>query len=298
MSKLTWTLLLVLSMACIATIYPITKHLNGVVDPYLLAFARFFVASIALLPIIIYRRLLILPSVKELALFGFIAVCAVAPTIIIVVGVAYTNSIVASILINTNPLIVALIAPFLIGEEVTRVKTLGLAVGFAGVLFVVLNGQNPLADVNSAYLWGSLILLFGALLSGLNKTYSRNLVRKYDGLYVTFFAVVLGSMALALVVGFRHDFAQVLQFTPTTIFSLLAIGVVSTAFPWVVWSSSLKHLDVHVAAAFNLLVPVFATLYSFAFFDESFTLWMLGGLLLTSVGIYLIQREETIPIAT
>ena len=69
-------------------------------------------------------------------------------------------------------------------------------------------------------------------------------------------------------------------------------AVLATAIPYVLWSSSLKHLNVNVATSFKLFIPVFATLYSLMFLRETFTGWMLVGLILTSIGIYLVQREE------
>ncbi|HEY1298329.1 MAG TPA: EamA family transporter [Chloroflexota bacterium] len=45
---------------------------------------------------------------------------------------------IASIVASTNPLILALVAPRLLGESLTVRKVLGLLLGFGGVLFVVL----------------------------------------------------------------------------------------------------------------------------------------------------------------
>lgn len=294
MSKLTWTFLLVGSMAGIAAMYPILKTLDGAVEPLLLAFFRFSVAAIALFPIVLYRNSFAMLTKRDLALFTFIAACAVVPTALLVVGIGLTNSIVAAILINSNPLIIAVLSPLLIGEHVHGKKKITLIIGFLGVVLVVLNGHDLVALLKSEYFFGSLILLFAALLGGINKIYSRDLVRKYDGLYVTFIALVIGSLLLAFTVTLQNGFAAVTQFTPTTFFLLLALGVICTAIPWAIWNSSLKHLDVHVAASFSLLIPILAAMYSLLFFSETFTSWIFAGMLLTSIGIYFVQREEKV----
>ena len=156
----------------------------------------------------------------------------------------------------------------------------------------MLNGNNPLIHVDGIYILGALILLLGALLGAVNKVYAKAYVRKYDGLYVTFFSVTLGSVLLAILTASRGGFAVLPSATSSALLSMLVIGVISTAIPWTIWNSSLKHLDAHVAASFNLLIPVFAALYSFLFLAEAFTAWMLLGLLLTSVGIYIVQRGK------
>ena len=99
MSRLSWTILLVLSMAGIAATYPILKYLNGAVDPYLLAFLRFFVASLALAPIMAYRHSLRPPPKSDLPLFLVLAFSVTIPTVFIVIGVEHTNTIVSAVLI-------------------------------------------------------------------------------------------------------------------------------------------------------------------------------------------------------
>lgn len=297
MSKLSWTILLVLSMAGIAAVYPILKYLNGAVDPYLLAFLRFFVASLALAPIMAYRHSLRPPPKSDLPLFLMLAFSVTIPTVFIVIGVEHTNTIVSAILVNTNPLVVALLAPFLIAEQMTARKALALSVGFLGVISVVLNGQSFGALFNSTYFFGSVLLVAAAFLSGLYAIYAKGAVRKYDGLYVTFFSVALGCAMLAAIVGFQGGFAPLLDFTPPMFLSVISIGIIGTAIPWVLWGSSLKHLDAHVAASFKLLIPVFAAFYSFLFLTETFTIWMPLGLALISGAIYVVQREDSRPVA-
>ncbi len=294
MEKLKWTLSLTAPMAGIAFMYPIISVLDGTINPVLLSFFRFSIASVALTPLILYRRSFALPSKKELLVLLAISFCAVIPTSLVSLGIEMTNSIVAATLVNTNPLIVTLLAPFLIGERITVKKILGLVLGFAGVVAVIFNGQNPFTNVGDAYLMGAFITLGGALLSALNKIYSKNLVRKYDGLYVTFLGVVFGTIMLGCLEGFKNGFHDIPQLTPWTILLLITLGVVNTALPWTIWSSSLKHLDIHVAASFNLLVPVFAALYSLVFLSEKFTFWILIGLAFVCIGIYVVQREEAV----
>jgi len=298
MSKLSWTILLVLSMAGIAATYPILKYLNGAVDPYLLAFLRFFVASLALMPIMAYRHSLRPPPKSDLPLFLMLAFTVTIPTVFIVIGVEHTNSIVSAILVNTNPLVVALLAPLLIAEQMTVKKSLALCVGFLGVISVVLNGQSFATLFNSTYFFGSMLLVAVAFLSGLYAIYAKGAVRKYDGLYVTFFSITLGCAMLAAIVGFQGGFAPLLNFTPPIFLSILSIGIIGTAIPWVLWGSSLKHLDAHVAASFKLLIPVFAALYSFLFLTETFTIWMPVGLALISGAIYVVQRDDVRPVAS
>src|SRR3989338_3821092 len=252
MSKLTWTLLLVASMACIGAFYPIAKFLAGSIEPLVVAFFRFALAALALLPVMLYQRSIRVPRREDIFWLFLVAVCGIVPTVFIVVG-------------------------------------------FLGVVAIVLNGESIFNLFNSAYVWGALILSSAAIFAGFSKIYAKGLVRIYDGLYVTFFGTLISSVVLALILAFTGKFAAVVDFSSSQILALVAVGIICTALPWTIWNSSLKHLDVHVAASFNLLIPIFTAFYSFLFLDESLSMWIFAGMLLTSLGVYVVQKEEPRP---
>ncbi len=300
MKKSTWSLILVGSMAAWASFYPFATLIQGTIDPFLLAFLRFFFAMLAIIPVMIVRHSFILPPKKEWLPLIVVSFFAIAPTAITVIGIKYSNSIVGAILVNTNSLFVAFLAPFLIAERMTKGKLVALVIGFVGMAFSVLNGHSLTALVRSDYFVGSMFLLASSILSALYGMYAKKYVRQYGGLYVTFLTVAIGSALLAIFLLFHGGFEALPSLPPKTIFFSLLIGVVATAAPYVLWSSSLKHLNVNIATSFKLLIPVFATLYSLIFLRETFTVWMFAGLVLTSVGIFLVQREgrkEVIPTA-
>ncbi|MBI4080041.1 DMT family transporter [Candidatus Kaiserbacteria bacterium] len=294
MSRSSWTVLLVLSAAGIATFYPLVKILNGAIDAHVLAFLRFLVAALVLLPVLLATSYLRVPFKRDWAPFLSIALLGIGANVLVIIGIGQTNSVVSAILLNTNPLIVALLAPLVIDEQLTLKKVIALVVGFFGVILVILNGQDVSTLVHSEYFWGSLIVLVAALFSGLNKIVSKGLVRRYDGLFVTFIGVALGALLLGIMTATNGTLPEIASLTAKEMAIVLLIGIIASAIPWAIWNSSLKHLDVHVAASFMLLIPIFATLYSLLFLRETFTIWMLVGLLLTSLAIYFVQREVKI----
>lgn len=290
MKKSTWSLVLIGAMGAWASFYPFATLIQGTIDPFLLAFLRFFFAALAIMPLMVVRRSFVLPPKKEWLPLLIVSFFAIAPTAITVIGIKYSNSIVGAILVNTNSLFVALLAPFLIGERMTKGNFFALLIGFMGMACSVLNGHSLATLVNSEYFFGSMLLLVSSIFSALYGMYAKKYVHTYGGLYVTFLTVAIGSILLAIFLFFHGGFSELPSLPPKTVFFSLLIGVVATAIPYVLWSSSLRHHHVNVATSFKLLIPVFATLYSFIFLRETFTVWMFIGLVLTSVGIYLVQR--------
>ena len=285
-----WIILLVLSTAGVASFFPLVKNLADL-DPYVVAFLRYAIAALALLPIVLYRSFR-LPHAKEWPFIIFLACFTVTPTIFLTSGIAHTNSVTGAILMNTQPLMIGLISPLLIGEHVTFRKGIAIVLGVIGVITVVSNGRGLDVALTPSYMAGIGLLLLAASIAATNKIYSKTLVRRYDGLYTVFVTAALGSLILLMGMPFLSDVSQPWNLSGKELLVALWIGTMGTAFPWTIWSSSLKHLEVHVAASFNLLIPVFAALYAALFLNETLTLWIIVGLVLTSIGVYIVQRES------
>jgi drug/metabolite transporter (DMT)-like permease len=78
------------------------------------------------------------------------------------VGTARAGAAVASVLLNTSPFFVALIARFALHEPITRLRAVGLLIGFTGVLLVVLADPGRVAHGPRLAI-GFALALLGAL---------------------------------------------------------------------------------------------------------------------------------------
>ena len=92
----------------------------------------------------------------------------------------------------TNPLWVALIAPFMLGERLTRPKVVAIFLGFLGVLVVARPGVSPLE-------WGHAAGLLAAAGFAMNTIYTKQIMR-FDSVLCVLFWMTLaqGTMSLAL----------------------------------------------------------------------------------------------------
>lgn len=92
----------------------------------------------------------------------------------------------------TNPIWVALLAPFLLGERLTRARVLGALLGFAGVLVVAQPGRAPLEAGHAA-------ALVAAVCFALNTIFTKQIMRHDSVLCVIFWMTLLqGSASLLL----------------------------------------------------------------------------------------------------
>ncbi len=283
-------LLLIVGMASWATLYPLTKLLSGSVDPYLLAFVRYAIASVILLALLFLSRT---PFQKpqgrdwiRFLLLGFVGTALT--TVLITLGVGFATASASSILVNTNPLIVAMIAPFFLKERTSFRQIFGIIIGMIGVGLVALDAK---AFSTSYYLTGAFFLLGAAACQAAYVIGMMPLVRRYGSFRTTVMMVIAGSITLLPILLARDTFRQVFLFSQTQWLALLLIGLVSTALGVAIWIRGLGVLSATSATSFKLLIPVFATIYGMMLLGEHLTIWIASGMVFTTVGIVFVQKK-------
>ena len=90
----------------------------------------------------------------------------------------------------TNPIWVALLAPFLLGERLTRAKLVAAVLGFVGVVIVAQPGQAPIGP-------GQIAVAVAALCYALNTIYTKQIMR-HDHVLTVIFWMTLTQGAASL----------------------------------------------------------------------------------------------------
>ena len=117
--------------------------------PVTIAFLRVFFGSIPVLLLCYYKKIKIEAFSKDwywFAIIGFINL--VVPFFLIAYGVKSVQSNLAAILMSTTPLSSTLLAHFYTkNEKFNIVKTIGILIGFSGIIFLF--SDNILIDQNN-----------------------------------------------------------------------------------------------------------------------------------------------------
>lgn len=281
-------LYLILVAALWGTQSPLLKILSGDVSPSLLNLLRFSMAGLALLPFVLRRRIKIekndLLGISFLGLVGIFLY-----SIINIVGIRLSTAINNVVLINSWPLMLAL-AAFLLGREKVTAKSLaGVAIGFAGVVVVMINGVGIESLMRSEYFAGNLLILLSALCFMAYSMFSKAYIGKYGGLAVTFYAVAAGAAALFASSIASQDILGLASLGTGSFLLLLWIAVPTTALAWVIWFTGVGKIGAVRTGSFFLLTPVFGIIYSSALLGEQVTLFTVVGTALILLGIRLVQ---------
>jgi len=288
-----WPILLVFVMFILATVFPATKHLSREISPAAIAFFRYFWGTIPLIPLFIVenrRNRRSLSHRDTLAMVGLgilgIALFSICYNFGLKLSTAYNGSL----LINSQPIFTTLLAPLIIKEDFSVLRTLGAVAGVVGVYLIIAGGSRAGDILTHEYFWGNLILLGGALSISIYSILLKRYVIKYGGLVPTFLSMLSGTVVLLVAAVFITG-TQIFQGITLGSWPLLIyIGVVGTALVYPLFNLALKATGVVRAVGFKLLIPVFGIALSILLLGERPEVFTYVGAAIVIASVYLIQR--------
>ncbi|MDQ0822997.1 drug/metabolite transporter (DMT)-like permease [Arthrobacter sp. V4I6] len=192
----------------------------------------------------------------------------------------------AALLINVNPILVAVMAGLILKEGFPRWLIIGSLVAFAGVAVIALgSGQRSTADVA-----GVLLCLLAAALAAVSVIVQKPVLRKFPAAQATWFGIMVGAVCC---LPFSGQLLTELQAAPLpTTLGLVYLGVFPTAIAFTTWAYALSLIDAGRLAATTYLVPGTTILISWLVLGEIPTIWGLVGGVICLAGVALTRRRS------
>lgn len=267
---------------------------NGLSIGELLSY-RFFAAAILMaigLAIFSRRRLKItsrdLAVCAALGIFGYAVFSSFYFYAISGVSVAM-----ASLLLYTYPVLVALGSRFAFNQKLTRAQWIALPLALTG-LFVLLSGDlaSPYAGSSPRALAVGSGLAAALCYAGyilVSSRYQRAIDPLTSGFYVMLFA------AIALFVFHRPELIRLARFNPTQVLVISGIALICTVAPLVLFLSGLQKLGNTEASLLSTIEPVTAALLGARLLHETLTIneWLGGGIVLTALVTTVLGSKST-----
>lgn len=257
------------------------------IEPMTMLALRYGLAVLALLPFLLLRR----PGWPRrarywaaIAMTGFLIQC-------VYFGLAYLamkrgmNAGTTAIIMALQPILVAAMAPVVSGARSTPLLWLGLVLGFAGVLLVIVSGGTLGPSP-----WAAVILALAAL-SGITLA---TLFEKWHGMrsdpvvggivqYVVGFAVLLP-------VAWTTE-TMVIDWRPELVVSLAYLVIANSIISVGLYIALVQRGDATRISALMYLVPPLAMIVAWAILDEKVTTLALVGFALSALGVYMVGRQ-------
>jgi len=215
-------------------------------------------------------------------LFGLEFVC-------IYVGLLYTDSTRAGILINCSPFVVAIGAYFFLKEKLTITKITGLVLAFIG-LYSVYQGKPK--TWTPSMLLGDLLELTAAVLWGATTVYIKKYLAEQVHPIHTFLYQLVFSIPVIFICALLFESQWILNITTPAVLALVYSSVIVAFASYLTWFKLIHTYPVSELAVFTFLTPVFGVVCGTLFLGEQLTAGLIIGLLLVCGGIYLTNYRK------
>lgn len=197
----------------------------------------------------------------------------------------------------TTPLMAVVLGTLFFGERATPSKLAGVCVGLAGVAVLMRTGPLPLS---AAALWGAAACLVATLCYGLAGYLTQRWIGQRGGLDSRL--VALGSQcgAVALLLPLAAGSAllhpvPLEAVTPTVAIALLALGLLCTAWAYVLYFRLIADVGALKALTVTFLIPLFGVLWGWLLLNETVGWAHAGGGGLIALALWLVLRPAPMP---
>ncbi|MCT9625897.1 DMT family transporter [Pseudarthrobacter equi] len=197
----------------------------------------------------------------------------------------------SALLINVNPILVAIMAGIFLKEGFPRWLLIGSTIAFAGVALIALGSGAPGQPGESATtdMAGVLLCLLAAVLAAVSVIVQKPVLRKFPAAQATWFGILVGAACCLPFAG--QLVSEVQAAPPAATAGLVYLGIFPTAIAFTTWAYALSLVDAGKLAATTYLVPGTTVLISWLLLGEIPTAWGLVGGLVCLVGVSLTRRR-------
>lgn len=279
--------MLLLISALSGGLFPLVKIIEPSVTPLTLAMLRAVFAAVVMLFVVgfVMRRDLTL-LISQWRTYATLGIILSVFFVSITEAEEYITANLASLFTCVIPISTFLIATLVLRwERFSFARLAGSVIALGGVAMFI--GLEKI-QFDQSQITGIAIMTSGYIIYAIYLLYSR--ASKLDP-----FLAATGTMVyVSLILGVAaFTLEQPLALTPSkeAIVSILAIGLLSTGLVYMLLQYLISNAGAVFAATTGYFIPIFAIVASFLLVGETISLWQIGGLGMTLVGAWLVNRK-------
>jgi drug/metabolite transporter (DMT)-like permease len=227
---------------------------------------------------------------KDLGRFAISGLTGVAINqMLFIAGLKYTTHINAALIMTTVPVLVITASWFLLGEELTKRKLLGIALGIAGAITLTVYGKS--LSLSFSGLKGDLMIVANAMSYGIYLVLVKKLINKYNPITVIRTVFFFG---LLFVAPFGAKDMLSTSFSDFSSGIWLALGYVllfTTFFAYLFNAYALKLVSPSVVSIYIYIQPLIATAIALFFGKDVLTPVKIAAGILIFSGVFLVGRR-------
>lgn len=284
-------LLLIFPPLCWAGNMVVGRAVRGEIPPLTLNWWRWSIAALVLLFFLrrdLWRqRHLLLKHWKLVVLLGLTGITAFHSSVY--TGLTQTTAINAALIVAMGPVLIAPMARVIIGERLSGLQALGVAISCVGAVAVITRSDIEVL-LGLTFNQGDLWLVFASFCWAL---YSVLLKLKPAEIEVAplLMAIILAGAAMILPLFlWELGAGKVMLVSGANLAVLGYVSLFASVLAYLAWNPGVNAVGPNKAGLFLHLLPVFATLFAWLFLDERIEAYHLVGVPFIVAGIVLTTR--------
>jgi drug/metabolite transporter (DMT)-like permease len=294
LSNLQFFLMMMLAIVFWALAFPFIQIGLDKLSFINLTIMRFFVVCVSFLILIVLKRNWFskihkndIPSIFLLGFFGVMVY-----HFGLNYGEQYITAGAASLIIATSPVYIVILAAFFLKEKLTFFKFLGIILALFGVIIIsILGKQDETIQIQTAF--AAIAVLIAAIVSACYTIVGKKLLSRYNGLSLTAYAILFGSIILVPLSIFNSSLInEVSNMQFVTWFAVIFLGVFSTVIGYGIWFMALEIKTASEISVYLYVIPVLSTIASYLLFHDSITIFFILGGILVIIGLLLVNMKQ------
>ena len=270
------------------------------VGAFSLSFFRFFIASIFLLLLLVFKNDLrgILTIIKKnwiLLLFSSCFALGIS-NVIYFVGINNTQANIGATIYTSYPIWITIYSIFILNERSNlKLKFIGIFLGMTGIT-ILLTDFNIIGIISLDNLLGNSLVLTGSIIWGLYSVLGKKIqlnepdISNCD-LKFSLISVFLASLPNFIILIFTPEFNTFFRYDLNEWFWILFLGIICTGLGIALLFMGIKHVEVSKGMSLAFFKPVFASILAYFFLMELPTFSLLISIPLVILSIMLINKE-------
>lgn len=232
-------------------------------------------------------------SLKDFALiFLASALGFFVPQLTFLSACNYATTIDTSILSSLTPIMTMFVAAIFLKEPITFKKAGGVALSFAGVVFLILNSVRATGGVDHTQPLGIILLVFNTFSFAMYLGIFRPLVSRYS--VVTFMKwVFLFVFLMSLPFSTKSIVNVNYGAVPTSVWWAIAyLIIMATFFAYFLLPLAQKRIRPTLISLYSYLQPIIATIVSICIGTDFLTWKKSVAIVLVCVGVFVVNRSR------
>lgn len=218
-----------------------------------------------------------LPKFRDCVLIVIVGISVVLNWVALFNSYSYASIGISTTIYHIQPVIVFFLGAIIFKEKIENYRVLWLISAFIGVLLIV----NPFdQSFDESYLKGCALAFLAACLYA-TATLATKLIKNASPFLITLAQLLIGTFLLWPFVHF-----SILPKTSLELSSIIILGVVHSAFMYILLYSSYQKLSTSSIAILSYIYPIVAVLIDYLVFNKTLILsQIIGGIIVLAAGL-------------